>query len=258
MDLKMSLMGIGMEEKEAKTYLALLDLGTAKVQDIALKAGIKRPTAYVVLESLFAKNYITKTFKQNRVLYSPEKPDILLRALKQKEDLLEQAIPLLQARMKTSPVRPRVKIYEGKGGVEQVYDEIYQSKSVCLFGSLKNLSEEFVGRVDTLKKIIKSEKIQVRDLLTEDPKDIDFGLASIGKNYEARVIGREFDLYSDGALYDDKVAILSIKNDLFAVVIESKEVVDTFRSLFEIVWKMSTPLQEFSNYMVQPKPSKSV
>ena len=115
-----------------------------------------------------------------------------------------------------------------------------------MFGSLKNLSEEFVGRIDTLKKIIRSEKIYVRDLLTEDPKDIDFGSASIGKNYEARVIAHEFDLYSDGALYDNKVAFLSIKNDLFAVIIESKEVVDTFRSLFEIVWKMSTPLEKFS------------
>jgi sugar-specific transcriptional regulator TrmB len=246
MELRNTLIEVGLEEKEAKIYIALLDLGTAKVQDIALKAGIKRPTAYVVLENLFAKNYITKTFHKSKVSYSPEKPDILLRALKHKEELLEQMLPLLQARMKSSKIRPRVKIYEGKGGVEQVYDEMYQSKSVCLFGSIKNLSEEFVGRVDSLKKIIKSADIHVRDLLTEDPKDLDFGLASIGKNYEARVIARELDLFVDGGIYDNKVAILSIKNDLFAVVIESKEVADTFQSLFDIVWKMSRPLESFS------------
>ena len=56
---------------------------------------------------------------------------------------------------------------------------------------------------------------------------------------------KEFDLYIDGAIYGDQVAILSIKKELFAVVIESKEVADTFRSLFELAWKMSVPLEKF-------------
>jgi len=246
MELKEVLIKSGLGEKEAKVYLALLDLGSEKVQTIAKKAGIKRPTAYVILEQLYAKNYVTKTLYGNKAFYGAEKPDMLLRALKQKEELFEQALPLLLARMATSKIRPRVRIYEGVSGVEQVYDEIYQDKSVWLFGSFKNLSEEFVGRVDILKKIIKSKDIHVRDLLTEDPKDIDFGLASMGRSYEARVVGKEFDLFVDGAIYGDQVAIMSIKNDLFAVVIESKEVADTFRSLFEIAWKMSTPLEEYS------------
>ena len=252
MELKDVLIKSGLEEKEAKIYLALLDLGVEKVQTIAKKAGVKRPTAYVILEQLYAKNYVTKTYHSKKAFYSAEKPDILLRALTHKEELLREALPLLLARMATSKARPKVRIYEGVSGVEQVYDEIYEDKSVLLFGSLKNLSEEFVGRIDTLKKIIKSKDIHVRDLLTEDPKDIDFGLASMGRNYEARVVGHEFDLFVDGAIYGDHVAIMSIKKDLFAVVIESKEVADTFRSLFEIAWKMSTPLEEFSKSKPRP------
>ena len=48
-----------------------------------------------------------------------------------------------------------------------------------------------------------------------------------------------------GLFTGDQVAIFSIKKELFAVVIESKEVADTFRSLFELAWKMSVPLEKF-------------
>ncbi|HUC02269.1 MAG TPA: helix-turn-helix domain-containing protein [Candidatus Paceibacterota bacterium] len=245
MDLEEILTKVGLDEKEAKVYLALLDLGSEKVHEIAKKAGIKRPTAYVILEQLYAKNFAIKTHHNRRAFYAAEKPDILLRALKEKEDLLQQTLPLLQARMAASKIRPKIRIYEGRNGIEKVYDEIYESPAVCLFGSLKNLSEIFVGRADKLKEIIKSQNIHVRDLLTEDPKDLDFGYAALGRNYEGRVVPKEFDLYIDGAIYGDQVAILSIKKELFAVVIESKEVADTFQSLFELAWKMSVPLEQF-------------
>jgi len=111
------------------------------------------------------------------------------------------------------------------------------------FSDLLKIFRELLSR-DKLKEIIKSKDIHVRDLLTHDPKDLDFGFAAIGRNYEGRVVPKEFDLYIDGAVYGDQVAILSLKR-AFAVIIESKEVADTFRSLFELAWKMSTPLEQF-------------
>jgi sugar-specific transcriptional regulator TrmB len=244
MTLEETLVKAGLDQKEAKVYLALLDLGNEKVHAIAKKAEIKRPTAYVVLEQLYAKNFAVKTYHNKKAFYSAEKPEVLLRALREKQDLLEQALPLLQARMASSKIKPKIRIYEGRRGVEQVYDEMFNSAVVSLFGTRKHLSEEFGGLAGKLKSIIKSKGIYVRDLLTDDPKDLDFAFTA-GKNYEGRVIPKELDLYIDGGIYDDNVAILSVKKELFAVVIESKEVADTFRSLFELAWKMSIPLEEF-------------
>jgi sugar-specific transcriptional regulator TrmB len=246
MNLEDVLTKVGLDEKEAMVYVALLDLGSEKVHEIAKKAGIKRPTAYVILEQLYAKNFVIKTYHQRRAFYAAEKPDIILRSLKDKEDLLKQTMPLFYARMAQSKIKTKIRIYEGRSGIEKVYDEIYASPSVCFFGSIKNLSDEFNGHIDKLKDIIKSQDINVRDLLTEDPKDIDFGFAVIGRNYEGRVVPKEFDLLIDGAIYGNQVAILSINKELFAIIIESKEVADTFRSLFEFAWKLSTPLEQFA------------
>ena len=109
MSIEEILVKTGLDEKEAKIYLALLDLGSEKVHAIAKKAEIKRPTAYVVLEQLYAKNFITKTYHNKKVFYSAEKPDILLRSLQEKHQLLEQNLPLLQARMVTSKIKPKIR-----------------------------------------------------------------------------------------------------------------------------------------------------
>lgn len=241
MDLQHTLVNCGLEPKEAQVYLALLELGAEKVQMIARRAALKRPTTYVILEQLSAKNFVIKTYRAKKIVYSAEKPDILLRALQQKEELLTSALPFLTMRMSAHDSRPRISIHEDKAGVERVYDDIYHSESVCFFGAIKNLSDEFKGLTEKITKIIKAKKVSVRDLLTHDPKDSDFALAAEGRNYEARVVPKEFDLLSDGAIYGNKVAILSIRKDLFAVVIESKEVADTFRSLFELAWRQATP-----------------
>ena len=38
---------LGLSEKAAKVYVATLSLGTASIQQIARKSGLKRPTTYL-------------------------------------------------------------------------------------------------------------------------------------------------------------------------------------------------------------------
>ena len=56
---------IGLTEKEAKVYLAALELGQSTVQQISQKAKVNRATTYVILESLMDKSVI-KTLEQGK------------------------------------------------------------------------------------------------------------------------------------------------------------------------------------------------
>ena len=49
----------GLSEKEAKIYLALLELGTATVSDIAEKAEINRSNTYVLLNSIAERDLVS-------------------------------------------------------------------------------------------------------------------------------------------------------------------------------------------------------
>ena len=56
----------GFKEKEATVYLGLLELGEAKVHDIALKAKISRSTTYEILEKL-AEEGMVVSFEKNKI-----------------------------------------------------------------------------------------------------------------------------------------------------------------------------------------------
>jgi|SRR3989344_829968 len=62
------LQALGLSEKEAKVYLAALVLGPDTVQNIAKKAGINRPTAYLQIESLKEKGIISEVEKDKKIL----------------------------------------------------------------------------------------------------------------------------------------------------------------------------------------------
>ena len=51
----------GLNTKEAKIYLASLQLGPSTVQDIAKQAGVHRVSTHDILQSLIDKNLIEQT-----------------------------------------------------------------------------------------------------------------------------------------------------------------------------------------------------
>ena len=58
-NLELELQHIGLNEREAKVYLAALELGPSPVQKIAQRAGIPRATVYLVLDDLRSKGFVT-------------------------------------------------------------------------------------------------------------------------------------------------------------------------------------------------------
>ena len=96
----------GLNEKESQIYLALLELGTASVQSIAFKAGIKRPTTYLVLDDLQAKGLVSEV-PQKKALYTAESPERLLGDLSKKEELLKRFLPDLVALHNAKKEKPQ-------------------------------------------------------------------------------------------------------------------------------------------------------
>jgi sugar-specific transcriptional regulator TrmB len=243
MTLEETLVRFGLDQKEAKIYLALLTLGPATVLEIAKRAAVKRPTVYVLLEKMLAQGLVARTSSSGRTRYSAEPPDVLLRAIRTKEETLHEALPILQAMMAAAKKRPNITIHEGHEGLARLYDEIFESPDIRFFGSMKDLKRSFSDIVERFIQLSKRRKTRVRDLLTHHPVDLEWAHRAVSEHYAVRILPREFDFAIDCAIYGEKVAILSVKDDFFAVVIESKEVADSFRALHTLAWQSAIPLE---------------
>lgn len=243
MTLQETLIKFGLEPKEAKVYLASLELGPASVLQIAKKAEIKRPTAYLVLDALIEKGYVSKTQQRNKQLFIAEKPEILLNALQTKQEILQETMPMLQAIMATAKERPKITIFEGQEGLWQVYEEVFSSPEITFFGSIKDINRHFPEVIKKMAKLAQTKKPRVRDLLTSHPDDIAYAKQCISDVYEVRFLPPDLDFSIDCAIIGNKVAILAVKKDLMAVVIESKDVADSFKALHTLAWKSALPIE---------------
>ena len=77
MNLEKELQEVGLQEKEAKVYIAMLELGRATAQDIAKKADVNRATTYFVMENLMKKGLASAIDEGPRQYFLPEDPSQL-------------------------------------------------------------------------------------------------------------------------------------------------------------------------------------
>lgn len=246
MELYQQLKQLGLEEKEAKIYLASLELGPDTAQNIARKASIKRPTTYVILEELIKKGLISITPKQKTTLYVAENPKKILTGLKQKERIFEKISPLLQAIDNQKASKPKVLFYEGKEGVRQAYDVIFKAKEIWFFGSIHEVYAEFPDVLEKFDKGVRTKHISVKDLLCSYPEDIKYARKMTKlKNYEVRILPKKYKPFSiDCAILENKIAIFSyFKKELMAIIIENQGIADSFRTLHQLAWKSAKPFK---------------
>ncbi len=240
MILEKSLEQFGLTDKEARVYLAVLELGQDTVLNIAKKAELKRPTVYLILDSLISKGLISILPKAGKTLYLAENPDYLLTVLEKRKEGLKNILPMLSAMYRIEKQKPQVRYYEGKEGVKRIYSELRQAKEYILFyGSIKDISKDFEEEL-LIPEEIKKMGIQVKEIMTSDPIDLKYAkriMRMNNPNHIVRIVKKGVDFALDSAIFDDKIAIVSVKKDFFGVIIESKDISHSFKVLYELAWQ---------------------
>ncbi len=245
MEIQEILEKIGLNQKEAMVYMALLELGTSSVEGIAKKAGTKRPTTYLILDDLQRKGLATLVPRAKKVLYMPESPDKIASDLSRKQELLKRFMPNLLAVYNEPKNKPQVLLYEGKEAVKDLYDKILVANQVDWFATVQdfvNLYPEYHKKLvtKTLEK-----QIKVRELLTQNPTDIEFAKNVIkNDHYLQKFTKPDEEFLTDNALFDGSVAFFSYEPTIFAVVIQSKVIYQSLRTLFELAWTQATPYEK--------------
>lgn len=253
MELTKILQKFGLSEKESLVYLSLLKLGVSYAREIVEDSGLNRSTIYVVLDSLLKKGLINIVSEATVQRYIATSPEILLIRAKEAsnkygliKDSLQRSLPELRTAYRGAEHKPRVRVLEGKDGLIEAFEDTLKSKEKLvrisssvgdIFQSLPEYLPFYVQK--RYSRGIKMRGIHpddyaIREMVRHHP-DINFD--------EIAVIPLDkFKLPSDIAIYDNKVGLMSTK-EMFAVIIESKEIVDLLKTVFDLAWEEAVRLQ---------------
>lgn len=240
MDYK-ELKNLGLAEKEAKVYLAALELEQSTVQKISEKAKVNRATTYVVIEALIQKGLMSSVHEDKKQFFyaeSPEKLNLLFREqardIQRKQEYLDKILPNLKALSRFRKKGPVVRYFEGKDGLKSMSEEFYltpQKERARMFYSLdliKNIFSDDELKNFTQRRIEKNVKTEVIYSSKKDERKT----TADGNRY--RVDEKDYPIYCDIAIYSDKVRIASLKNDLVGLIIEDKNISESLKSIFQL------------------------
>lgn len=240
------LTGIGLSEKEAKAYLVLLELKEALPSTVARKSGLKRPTAYVILEQLQKQGLASHTKRGRLTYYQAANPHWLLERQHKRYSDLEHALPELLQLHQMYASTPQMTIFEGKEGLMRIMEDTLSSSTELLVWADVSL---VVGSVlneyypTYIKKKVE-RKLWVRGVVSDDP---------IAKAFQARgkaelrelylIPKKEFPFRNEINIYDDKVAIISHEDNV-GVILQNANIATTQRSIHKLTFEYAKLLNK--------------
>lgn len=243
-ELKKLLLEIDFSPKEADVYLAILALGRGTASKIAREAHILRTTVYEILSSLFNKGLVTLSGREPKQEYVAESPDRLgeyiTSQLEQKQKDLKQAklnlIPQLKS-IHNVTNRPKVMFYEGREGLEKVYEDTLTShEPIRAYASVGDMHLGLPGYFPNYYKRRAGAGIAIRAIIPNNEAGVERkSFDKEEKRETALVPEKDFRFSPEINIYDDKVMIASWREKL-GIIIESAEISDAMKKIYELAW----------------------
>lgn len=230
----------GLTNKEAKIYISNLKLGDAKVSEISKDAGILRETTYFVLESLLKKGFVSYFMRRKIKYFSAADPKIILNFFKEKERKFGKVIPKLDEIKKTINEKPKSEIFNGKEGIKSIIEDIIQTKSdINCLSSTSSLAEKLEFYFPNyIKRRIESQiAIKLVTERTEETKKLKIN--DKREVRETKFFSKKYDFPNAVFIYGNKVALIDLSENLNGFLIEDKNLSETFKVIFQIIWDKS-------------------
>lgn len=246
MDKETLLKEIGLNEKEAKTYLAILELGESTIKPIATRAGIKRTSIYNFIDHLVELGIISQAEVRGRMHYKAEPPEKLVEIQRTRLERIKSIMPEFASIFNSNAKKPKISYFEGAEQVKNIVKEEPKCNKEALYIWPGEDVTEMVGGKSFMVEINKQriEKGVFIKSIRFREKDLPFDTSSHGLEnlLEIRWAPEDININIGVGIYDTgKVSFFSSKNENFGILIESKELYNAMRVFHNLLWEKSTP-----------------
>ena len=233
MDMEI-LKGLGLSDKEARIYLALLRFGTITATKVAQETSIDRTTSYRFLSSLIDKGMASYAIRNNIRYFSAANPSKLAEDLKNKVEQVNSILPELEALASFPKEETKVELYKGKEGLKAVMKSILsEGKPYTFIGEIEKFFAELPVYIKQWLRQVEKSNIRGKLICNEKAK------FNVAKTETYRLISGDFISRISTWTYGNRSALFIWSNPMYAVVIENDDVTKSNLESFNYLWKLS-------------------
>ena len=235
---------LGLSDKEAAVYLALLTFENAAPSTIAEKTKLNRSTVYVVLESLEKKGLASETNVGKTIHYQAAAPERLETYVEQQKLKLEEMerrlsdiIPQIKAVHREAGERPIIRVAYGKDAALAQTLEFYnvenKEKTGYFIFNQDMLNEQYTPKgLARVKEIRPTKKILGMSIYNAANP-----IPSNELTERRRVDDKEFPITADISIHEDRVHIVTLGEQATTMLIQSKDFANTLKTLFKLAFR---------------------
>ncbi len=245
--MQQRLIEFGLSEKEARVYLALLELGSATVQELASHSGVNRTTTYLAIESLKEHGLVSVYEEEGRSMHAAESPKRLadlideeVRIAQNKQCLASAFIPELLAIHRSEREKPVVRFFEGEEGIRSLRSTLAETrtKHFDTFARLHHTLEAIAKtdedeRFQIVKPLVRYRIIYVPDADVNIPRFPKEVIDRVEIKYANNI---PFDFEGEVGILDRVSYVASFSPRIQISVIESEQLANLMRAQFELMW----------------------
>jgi len=240
----------GMTPVEAKIYKELLLLKESQIGPIIDRTKIHRGTVYNSLKKLIEKGFVSFIRKNGAGYYIINNIKVFHKKIEDEKKRLQDMDAKIKEIKEISQLnelleKPNIEVLTGDEGFKlffkDLYDYSYRTKKEYFFMGrgnemLEHFGEEYYRHTQELKKNL---KLNCRVILSDVARNEPVKKIVVGN---VRHLSWKYPSHTSTWIYGNKVNIVLWKtNPIKILVINSKEVRNSYASFFEEMWNLAKP-----------------
>jgi sugar-specific transcriptional regulator TrmB len=235
---------IGLDAQEAAVYLATLSLGPSSVQRIAREAGIKRTTAYGVLESLRQKTLINEEMRGFKRVFAPLHPEKLQSLLSSRERMFRDALPEFAALYNLKAGEDTIKFYEGLESTKEIYEGLLadirpreEYMIISTFATWLQLDPDYLNDFSLRRaELSRALGFNIRLLIQDTPAGRERKKQQKLHNEKIKILPKNVAMTTNLVIIPKKVVIHQVVPPINAMVIYNPHIIRMHQEVFEMLW----------------------
>lgn len=242
MDTQQLLEKLGLDQREAEIYQALLELGPQLPQYIARNTGIKRTTLYEIFPEMIKRGLIVEITQGKRRLFQAVSPDRLFSDYERRYKEIKANITDLTAIYRLQGLRPKIEVYEGFDGMKKFYMSTLKSKEVikCFVQPAKYNPRVLDWLVHEYVAARVKRGVEVKAIVPDDDASeyfMELNKQHLRTGVKVPLAKAKFRI--EGMIQGNRIYFASYEKGgpLIGIIIESKPIADTLATLFDLAWE---------------------
>ncbi|MEK6894448.1 MAG: helix-turn-helix domain-containing protein [Nanoarchaeota archaeon] len=232
-----SLKKLGLSEGEIKVYSSLLDNGSLPINSIHERTGIERRNIYDILNKLIEKGLVSYINENKRRSFQVSSPNKIISYICEKKDYLEEIkqevdkeMQVLMDKFKLKRANINAEIFRGYEGIKAIWEDMLNYDNLYWIGSGRYIPKKFPNFFENWNKRRIKKKIMLFNLMRHELREQTKKMPM----EELKFLPKEFSANPTViCIYGDKVVNFLFGEDIFAFLIESKDLAHNYRIYYK-------------------------